>query len=129
MADEQHAGTTGGPGPDLPAVTDDEMRERLGRTRDYTLIVLRTTEKFVRPDVDSIIWEHSRRNMALATAGLMPIVMPCGDDTDVAGIGVLTGTDAEVRALMDADPGVRAGIFTYEVHPVRGFPGAALPSD
>jgi len=27
---------------------------------------------------------------------------------------------------MDADPGVRAGIFTYDVHPVRGFPGSAL---
>jgi hypothetical protein len=28
---------------------------------------------------------------------------------------------------MDADPGVLAGIFTYEIHPVRGFPGSGLP--
>jgi hypothetical protein len=29
---------------------------------------------------------------------------------------------------MDHDPGVEAGIFTYEIHPVRGFPGSALPA-
>jgi hypothetical protein len=29
---------------------------------------------------------------------------------------------------MDADPGVQAGVFVYEVHPVRSFPGDALPT-
>ena len=33
----------------------------------------------------------------------------------------------DVRAIMDHDPGVAAGIFTYEIHPVRGFPGSCLP--
>jgi hypothetical protein len=28
---------------------------------------------------------------------------------------------------MDEDPAVRAGIFRYEIHPVRGFPGSSLP--
>jgi len=28
---------------------------------------------------------------------------------------------------MGDDPGVAAGVFTYEVHPCRGFPGDALP--
>lgn len=32
----------------------------------------------------------------------------------------------ETRRIMDDDPGVRAGIFTYEVHVTRGFPGDAL---
>jgi hypothetical protein len=32
----------------------------------------------------------------------------------------------EVTRIMDEDPGVTAGIFTYEVHPVRGFPDSAL---
>jgi hypothetical protein len=32
-----------------------------------------------------------------------------------------------VRTIMDDDPGVPAGIFTYDMHPVRSFPGAALP--
>jgi hypothetical protein len=33
---------------------------------------------------------------------------------------------AGLAALAD-DPGVRAGIFTFEVHTCRGFPGDALP--
>lgn len=28
---------------------------------------------------------------------------------------------------MDDDPAVLAGIFTYEIHPVRSFPGDSLP--
>jgi hypothetical protein len=28
---------------------------------------------------------------------------------------------------MDEDPAVKAGLLTYEVHPVRGFPGDSLP--
>jgi hypothetical protein len=34
----------------------------------------------------------------------------------------------ETKALMDADPGVMAGWFSYEIHPVRSFPGDALPA-
>jgi hypothetical protein len=27
---------------------------------------------------------------------------------------------------MDGDPAVQAGVLSYEVHPVRGFPGDGL---
>jgi hypothetical protein len=36
--------------------------------------------------------------------------------------------EAATRVLMDDDPAVRAGIFTYEIHPVRSFPGDTLPA-
>jgi hypothetical protein len=29
---------------------------------------------------------------------------------------------------MEDDPGVKAGVFEYEIHPVRSFPGDALPA-
>jgi hypothetical protein len=29
---------------------------------------------------------------------------------------------------MDGDPGVQAGVFVYDVHTCRGFPGDALPA-
>jgi uncharacterized protein YndB with AHSA1/START domain len=111
----------------LPVVTDETMRARLAATSTYTAILLRTTDKFVRPAVEPIVWEHGRRNMALAEAGLLPVVLPVTDDTDLAGIGIFAADPEDVRAIMDDDPGVRAGIFSYEVHPVRGFPAAALP--
>jgi uncharacterized protein YndB with AHSA1/START domain len=111
----------------LPIISDDTMQARLANACAYTTILLHTTASFIRPAVDSIIWEHGRRNMALAQAGLLSIVLPVADDSDLAGIGVFAATPDEVRQIMDDDPGVRAGIFTYDLHPVRGFPGAALP--
>jgi uncharacterized protein YndB with AHSA1/START domain len=111
----------------LPVISDDAMRERLQAARPYVVMVLRTTEAFVRPDVDPLVWEHGRRNMELVEAGLLSIVLPVGDGSGLAGIGVFPLTADEVRQIADADPGVRAGIFTYEIHPARGFPGSSLP--
>ena len=111
---------------DLPSVTDDTMRQRLAGARQYCLLILRATPKLVRPDVDPIIWEHGRRNFALREAGLLNIVCPVGDGTDLCGIGIFNADSEQVRELMDGDPGVQAGIFTYELHPCRGFPGSAL---
>jgi uncharacterized protein YndB with AHSA1/START domain len=110
----------------LPTVTDEAMRARLAQAKAYTVAFLHATEKCVRPDVDPIIWEHGRRNMALVDAGELLVVLPVGDESGLAGIGVFAGDGDRVRAILDGDPGVRAGIFRYELHPVRGFPGAAL---
>jgi hypothetical protein len=111
----------------LPLVTDHTMRARLAGASDYTTVLLRSTDQCVRPTVDPIIWEHGRRNMSLVEAGLLAVVLPATDDSSFAGIGVFAATPDDVQTIMDDDPGVRAGIFTYEMHPVRGFPGAALP--
>jgi len=110
----------------LPTITDETMRSRLSTAKSYTAMVLRTTPTFVRPDVDPIVWEHGRRNMALVDAGLLSIVLPVTDDSGLAGFGIFALTPDDTVTVMDADPGVRAGIFTYDIHPVRGFPGSAL---
>ena len=103
------------------------MRSRLTGARPYTMVVLRATAAYTRPACDDLIWEHGRRNMALVEAGLLSVVLPVADDTDTAGYGVFNADFDTTRRLMDDDPGVRAGIFTAELHPVRGFPGACLP--
>ncbi|HLI60934.1 MAG TPA: SRPBCC family protein [Solirubrobacteraceae bacterium] len=110
----------------LPTITDETMRARLGQAKPYTAALLFATEKFVRPDVDAIVWEHGRRNMALVEAGELLVVLPVTDDSELAGLGVFGGDAERVRAILDGDPGVRAGIFRYELHAVRGFPGATL---
>jgi hypothetical protein len=114
-------------GLDLPTIVDEHMKGRLRLVRDYTLMILRKTSRYKRPEVDPIIWEHGRRNMALQDAGLMPIVCPIRDDGEFAGIGILTVPPDRVAEILSQDPGVKAGIFTFEVHPVGGFPGSALP--
>jgi hypothetical protein len=74
-----------------------------------------------------LVWEHGRRNFELREEGRLAIVCPVTDDSALAGIGIFTGTPEEVAGLMDDDPAVKAGLFTHEVHPVRGFPGDGLP--
>jgi hypothetical protein len=90
-------------------------------------MVLRPTPDYADADSRPIVWEHGRRNMALQSAGIMPIICPVGDK-QIAGIGIFNTSPDEARAIMTDDPGVRAGIFTFEVHPCRGFPGDALPT-
>jgi hypothetical protein len=33
----------------------------------------------------------------------------------------------EIKKVMDEDPGVKAGVFVYEIHACRSFPGDSLP--
>lgn len=108
--------------------TDEMMRERLAQAQPYTLVMLRTTDKYGRDGTNEIIWEHGRRNMGLQADGRMPIVCPVGDDTGLAGVCLFVDDPDTVRSIMDDDPAVQAGILNYTVHPCRGFPGSALPT-
>jgi hypothetical protein len=108
-------------------ITDEYMQEMLGKTRMYTLVLLKSGPNYGAPDVGTTIWEHGRRNFVLRAKGVMPIVGPLVDDTEMCGVCIMDAPVDEVVRLMDDDPGVQAGIFTYEVHPMRGFPGSALP--
>ena len=112
----------------LPEITDEQMQDRLSQTRDYTLLILKATERTFSDESRPIIWEHGRRNMALRQAGALSIVCPVGDGSDVAGIGIFAAGLDEVREILEADPAVQAGVLGYELHSTRGFPGDALPA-
>jgi hypothetical protein len=109
-------------------ITDDDMREQLTRTRDYSLVLLHAGERYGTEGADKIVWEHGRNNFSMRADGLLSIVGPVRDDSELCGVGIFNASIEETTKLMDADPGVQAGVFTYEVHPVRSFPGDALPA-
>lgn len=111
----------------IDQITDEYMDNRLSQAKTYALIVLKPTSKYFSADSRPIVKEHGRRNMALQAAGIMPIVCPVGDD-EISGIGIFNTDPDEARTIISDDPGVRAGIFAFEVHACRGFPGDALPS-
>jgi len=46
--------------------------------------------------------------------------------TKFVGICIFNASVDETRRIMDEDPGVQAGIFVYETHLCRGFPGDSL---
>jgi hypothetical protein len=108
-------------------VSDEQMRELFTTARDYSLVILHGAPRRREPGADAIVWEHARRNLGLRAERRLAIVCPVRDGSAVSGIYIFPGTPEEATAIMNGDPGVVAGIFTYEVHPCRGFPGDALP--
>jgi hypothetical protein len=111
----------------LPEITDDFMKQMRTTTKNYTLMILRLGPEFVLPGVEKIIWEHGRRNFSLRAAGLLSVVCPVNDGSGIAGIGIFNADIHEVKKIMDEDPGVEQGVFLYELHPCRSFPGDKLP--
>lgn len=111
----------------MTTITDEFMRQMMTTTRNYSILILKIGPNIQRDDVKKIIWEHGRRNFELRAEGLLPIVCPATDDSDIAGIGIFNASPDEVKKIMDEDPGVQAGVFVYEIHPCRSFPGDSLP--
>lgn len=107
-------------------VTDEMMRERLSHLKPYTVMILHKTQRFGEPGTDKTVWEHGRRNFSLRASGKINVVCPVNDGSDVTGVIVFKTDAAEAKKIYDEDPGVKAGIFTYEVHPTFSFPGDAL---
>jgi hypothetical protein len=111
----------------MKTFTDQEMGELLPTAKQYSAAILHKGPKFDSEAAPQIIWEHGRRNFGLRDDGVLAVVLPVTDGSDVCGIGVFAATVEETAAIMDGDPGVAAGVFTCDVHPCRGFPGDALP--
>ena len=108
-------------------ISDAYMAEMLQKARPYTVVLLKAGPKRWDPEAKAIVREHGRRNFAMRAAGVLSIVCPISDDGEWRGVGIFNAGVEEVTRLMDDDPGVQAGVFTFEVHPARGFPGDSLP--
>ncbi len=107
-------------------ITDARMLEMMKLAREYTVVILKAGPAAGSPGSEKIVWEHGRRNFALRAEGVLSIVCPVRDGSNVRGVGIFDGTVDEIRKVMDEDPGVKAGIFVYEIHPCRSFPGDRL---
>ncbi len=108
-------------------ITDELMRQRISATRNYCIVILKAGPKKNEEGAEKIIWEHGRRNFALRADGVLSIVCPISDGSNVSGIGIFNAPVEEVTKIMDDDPAVQAGVLIYETHACRGFPGDSLP--
>ncbi|WP_328525475.1 hypothetical protein [Kribbella sp. NBC_00359] len=106
--------------------SDEQMQAAMTQTREYTVVLLEAGPQYGTEAAKPVIWEHGRRNFELRADGILNIVCPITDDSPLCGVGIFTGSAYDVRRIMDEDPGVQAGVFTYRVHPTRSFPGDAL---
>ncbi len=108
-------------------ITDDYMRQMIPTAKTYSLVLLKAGPSRHEPGADKIIWEHGRRNFALRADGVLSIVCPVGDGSDLCGLYIFNTSLEETGRIMDEAPGVKAGIFVYELHACRGFAGSCLP--
>lgn len=100
----------------------------LVQTKEYTLLLLKSVTEVQKENTQQIIWEHGRRNFQLRADGVMNIVAPVTQEHGLAGICIFNADAAQVKEIMDEDPAVKEGIFTYEILPIMSFPGDCLAS-
>jgi hypothetical protein len=112
----------------MAEITDEFMMAMLPKAKTYTVVLLSAGPNRTMVGADKIVWEHGRRNFSLRADGVLSVVCPVTDASPLAGIGIFNASEEETKAIMDADPGVQAGVFVYELHPCRSFPGDALPA-
>lgn len=112
----------------VTAISDEFMREMLTRAKEYCVVILHAGPNKHMDGADKLIWEHGRRNFALRADEILSIVCPVRDGGDISGIGIFNAPIDVVTKIMDDDPGVQAGIFVYEIHTCRSFPGDSLPA-
>lgn len=107
-------------------ITDDFMKQMLATSRMYTIVLLKTGPNANRADAHPLTWEHARKNFQLRAEGKLAIVCPIMDHAEFKGVGIFNTDASETKKIMDADPGVTAGLFTYEICTGRSFPGDKL---
>jgi len=112
----------------LPVVSNEEMARDRAASRTYTVAILKRGPAYRPPQSDPIILEHARRNFRLRAAGLLSIVCPISDGTDVAGVGIFDADQPVVERILRGDPAVQASVLTFETHVAFSFPGDALPA-
>lgn len=110
----------------MSEITNEYMMEMLGKSKSYTIVLLKEGPNVDIPGVDQLIWEHARENFALRAKGLLSIVCPVTEENTIKGIGIFNADKKSVKVIMDEDPAVQQGLFVYEMLDVKSFPGDAL---
>jgi hypothetical protein len=108
-------------------ITDEYMKKMLSRTKHYCVVILSRGPNYDKVGKEKIIWEHGRRNFVLRNGGLMPIICPFADESNIAGLAIFNASIDQVKNTMDDDPAVKEGVLVYEVHDCISFPGDYLP--
>jgi len=109
----------------IPA-TDEQVASLAATAKPFSLALLRWAPGREQAGAEHTEAEHQRRMVGLHADGTIAVLWPVVSDT-VAGVALLTLPVEDAERVMAADPCVRAGMMTAEVHPCLGFPGDTVP--
>jgi hypothetical protein len=111
----------------MKEITDEWMMQMISLAKLFSIVLLKSGSNYDTSESQPIIWEHARHNFELREKGLLSIICPVSDESDLKGIGIFNADMEQTKEIMEGDPGVMAGVFIYEVHTARSFPGDSLP--
>lgn len=104
-----------------------ELLPALAKLKPYVLVVLRKGVNYSSPNTPKIIQsEHLPHVFKNIELGHVAISLPVRDETDIAAIAIFNTDKETARLIMEEDPGVKQGVFTYELLNAIGLPGARL---
>lgn len=107
--------------------TSERLQQKFATMKEYTLVLLKAGPNIENDNAQQKIWEHGARNLQLQNEGLMPIICPIFDESELSGVAIFTTDEATTESLMKDDPAIQEGIFVFEMHPCKSFPGDRLP--
>lgn len=84
----------------MTTITDESMKQMMTSTRNYCIVILKAGPNRYEVDVEKIIWEHGRRNFALRADGILSILCPVVDGSNVTGVGIFNANEDEVKMIM-----------------------------
>lgn len=111
----------------MTIITDEYLRQMQDKAKDYCICILRTTSKRAQTGANRLMANHNRRNFELRAQGPLAILCQITDGSGLNAVCIFNASLDEVKKIMDEDPAVQEGIFTYELHASRSFPGDMLP--
>lgn len=91
--------------------------------KKYVMCFLKTgpNKTLSQDSVKKLVAAHLKNITKLASQGKLSVAGPFTDGTELEGIFIFNvKTVEEAKALTDTDPGVKAGIFSVELHPWYG---------
>ena len=63
------------------------MGQLLPTAKPYTVMILKPGPNFTDDTAPAVIWEHGRRNFGLRDDGVLAVVLPVTDGSEVCEIG------------------------------------------
>ena len=104
-----------------PASLAQQKEEPQNKLVQFHMALLKVGPKWAStPEADRgpILKQHLANVMSMLDSGRAVIAGPMADDTGLAGVFIVRAASAdEARGWVDADPAVKAGLFTSEMYP------------
>ena len=113
----------------VPTPNAAEMAGRRQFARRYTLVFLRKGPAPLDDETrhERLQLEHLQHLTKLQILGKLVLNGPTLIEHDILGVSVYAAELEEARALVEADPKVRAGYLTVETIPWMAVPNEAAP--